>query len=325
MRRRDFIAGLSSVAALPFGARAQQPTTPVIGILLDGFSGTATEYLQNFRDGMRELGYEDKRNVKFEYRFADGHLDRLPMLAGELIDLNPSVIVSAGTMANLAARRATRAIPVVMASGADPVGFGLIASHNRPSGNVTGLANFAELLVSKQIELLRELMPRLSRVGVLINPNNPLHVPQLKESQAAAAQVRLYASFFEIHAPEELDSTFAAISQQKFDGLIVPPDYLFLNHRRHLADLASSFRMATIYGYREHVVEGGLMSYGPNLPASYRRAATYVDKILRGAQPADLPVEQPTKFDLTINLKTAKALGLIIPETLLATADEVIQ
>jgi putative tryptophan/tyrosine transport system substrate-binding protein len=325
MRRREFIAGLAGAAAWPVAAWGQQLTAPLIGILLDGSSETATEYLQNFRDGMRELGYEDKRTVKLEYRFADGHLDRLPMLAGELIDLNPSVIVSAGTMANLAAKRATRTIPVVMASGADPVGFGLIASLNRPGGNVTGLANFAELLVSKQIELLREMMPRLSKVGVLINPNNPLYVPQMKESQAAAVQVRLHASFFEIHAPEELDSTFTAISQQKFDGLIVPPDYLFLNHRRRLADLALLFRTATIYGYREHVAEGGLMSYGPNLPASYRRAATYVDKILRGAKPADLPVEQPTKFDLTINLKTANALGLTIPETLLATAEEVIQ
>jgi putative ABC transport system substrate-binding protein len=250
---------------------------------------------------MRELGYEDKRNVKFESRFAEGHLDRLPMLVGELIDLNPSVIISAATAASLAAKRATRTIPIVMPSSADPVGFGIIASLNRPGGNVTGLANFGELLVSKQFELLHELMPQLSRVGVLINPENILHVPQLKESRAAAAQLRLDASFFEIRTPDELDSTF------------------------YLADLALSFRMPAIYGYRECVVEGGLMSYGPNLPASYRRAATYVNKILRGANPADLPVEEPTKIDLAINLKTAKALGLNVPDKLLALADEVIE
>jgi putative ABC transport system substrate-binding protein len=325
MKRREFIARLGSTAAWPLVARAQQPTMPVIGILLDASSGTATEILQSFRDGMRELGYEDKRNVKFEYRFAEGHLDRLPMLVGELIDLNPSVIVSAATAASLAAKRATRTIPIVMPSSADPVGFGIIASLNRPGGNVTGLANFAELLVSKQFELLRELMSQLSRVGVLINPENILHVPQLKESRAAAAQLRLDASFFEIHAPDELDSTFAAIRLQKIDGLVVSPDYLFLLHRRHLADLALSFRMPAIYGYREYVVEGGLMSYGPNLPASYRRAATYVDKILRGAKPGDLPVEQPTKFDLAINLTTARTLGIEVPPTLLALADEVIQ
>jgi ABC-type uncharacterized transport system substrate-binding protein len=326
MRRREFItlAG-GAIVMWPFAARAQRPTTPVIGILISGSMVTNTKNLQSFRDGMRELGYEDGRNIKFEYRFADSDLDRLPTLAAELVDLNPGEIVSASTAANLAAKRATLTIPVVMATSADPVGFGLVASLNRPGGNVTGLANFAELLASKQIDFLRELMPRLSRVGILINLNNPVHVPQLKETQTAATRASLYLALFEIRAPDELDSAFTAISQQNIDGLIVPPDTLFLNYRRHIADLAILTRTATIYGYREHVVEGGLMSYGPDLPASYRRAATYVDKILRGAKPADLPVEQPTKIDLIINLKTAKALGLQVPPTLLAAADEVIE
>jgi putative ABC transport system substrate-binding protein len=286
---------------------------------------TNTQNLQSFLGGMRELGYDDGRNIKFEYRFAENDLDRLPMLAAELVDLNPRVIVSSPMPANLAAKRATRTIPIVMATGADPVGFGLVASLNRPGGNVTGLANFAELLASKQIDFLRELVPRLSRVGILINLNNPVHVPQLKETRTAATQASLYLAMFEIGGPDELDSAFTAVSQQNIDGLIVPPDTLFLNHRRQIADLAISTRTTAIYGYREHVVEGGLMSYGPHLPASYRRAATYVDKILRGATPADLPVEQPTKIDLTINLKTAKALGLQVPPTLLAAADEVIE
>jgi putative ABC transport system substrate-binding protein len=298
---------------------------PLIGYLTAGSIATNTKNLESFRDGMSELGYEDGRNIKFEYRFADSHLDRLPLLAAELVDLNPNVIVSGSMPASLAVKRATLTIPIVMASAADPIGFGLIASLNRPGGNVTGLANFAELLASKQIDFLRELMPRLSRVGILINLNNPLHVSQLKECQTAATRVSLYLALFEIRTPDDLDNAFTAISQQNIDGLIVPPDTLFLNYARHIADLAISTRTATICGFREHVVEGGLMSYGPDLPASYRRAATYVDKILRGAKPADLPVEQPTKIDLIINLRTAKALGLQVPPTLLATADEVIE
>jgi putative tryptophan/tyrosine transport system substrate-binding protein len=325
MKRRAFIAGLGSAAAWPLATAAQQPTAPVIGILLSGSSAANAKNLESFRDGMRNLGFEDGRNVKFQYRFADSHLDRLPALAAELIDLKPSLIVTAPTFANLAAKRATRTVPVVMATGADPVGFGLVASLNHPGGNVTGLANFAELLASKQIEFLRRLMPQLSRVGMLINLDDPLHEPQVREGQAAAAQVSLPLALFGIHTPEELDNTFAEISRQKIDGLMVPPDTLFLNERKHIADLAASFRTAAIYGYREHVMEGGLMSYGPDLRSSYRRAATYVDKILGGAKPADLPIEQPTKIDLVINLTTAKALDLQVPPTLLALADEVIE
>jgi putative ABC transport system substrate-binding protein len=326
MNRRDFITLAGGVTVMwPLVARAQQPTAAVVGILNAGSIATTTKYLQSFRDGMRELGYEDGRNIKFEYRFADSDLDRLPLLAAELVDLKPSVIVSSPMPANLAAKRATRTIPIVMATGADPVGFGLVASLNRPGGNVTGLSNFAELLAAKQIDFLRELMPRLSRVGILINLNNPVHLPQLKETQMAATQASLSLAMFEIHGPDELDGAFTAISQQNVDGLIVPPDTLFLNRRRQIADLAISTRTAAIYGYREHVVEGGLMSYGPDLPASYRRAAAYVDKILRGAKPADLPVEQPTKIDLIINLKTAEALGIQVPPTLLAAAHEVIE
>jgi putative tryptophan/tyrosine transport system substrate-binding protein len=262
---------------------------------------------------------------RFEFRFADGYLDRLPDLAIELVRLNPHVIVSTPLPAHLAARKATSTIPIVMATGADPVGFGLVASLSHPGGNVTGLANFAEILASKQIDFLREMLPRLMRLGLLVNVTNQLHVAQLRETKIAAETSGILLVPVEVSSPDKVDSAFAMLGRESVEALLVPPDTTFYSRRRQIADLAARTRLPAIYGYREHVEDGGLMSYGPDIPDQYRRAANYVDKILKGAQPADLPVEQPTKIELVINLKTATALGLTIPPTLLARADEVIE
>jgi ABC-type uncharacterized transport system substrate-binding protein len=324
--RRAFITLLGGAAAAwPLSARAQQPVMPVVGVLCAGTAQALERYLASFREGMRRLGYVEGSNVRFEFRFADGYLDRLPDLAIELVRLNPHVIVSTPLPAHLAARKATSTIPIVMATGADPVGFGLVTSLSHPGGNVTGLANFAEMLASKQIDFLREMLPHLMRLGLLVNVTNQLHVPQLRETKIAAEANGILLVPVEVGSPDKVDSAFAMLGREGVEALLVPPDTTFYSRRRQIADLAARTRLPAIYGYREHVEDGGLISYGPDIPDQYRRAANYVDKILKGAQPADLPVEQPTKIELVINLKTAKALGLDVPPTLIARADEVIE
>ena len=326
MRRREFLTLIGCAAASwPVVGHAQQQITPLVGVLCTGTAEALERYLASFREGMHELGYVEGSNIRFEFRFADGYLDRLPDLANELVRLNPRVIVSTPLPANIAARKATSAIPIVMASGADPVGFGLVASLSHPGGNVTGLANFAEMLASKQIDLLREMLPHLARFGLLVNVTNQLHEPQLRETKMAAEALGILLVPVEVSRPDQLDSVFATLGAERVEGLLVPPDTTFYSRRREIADLAAKTRLPAIYGYREHVEVGGLMSYSPDLAGQYRLAASYVDKILKGAQPADLPVEQPTKIELVINLKTATALGLTIPPTLLASADEVIE
>jgi len=234
------------------------------------------------------------------------------------------VIVSAPVPANLAVSKATSTIPIVMANGADPVSFGLVQSLSHPGGNVTGLTNFAEGLASKQIDIMRELLPHLARVGALINVDNPLHVPQWRETQAAAANASLALLHFDYRVPDDLERAFDYFTREKVEAVLVPPDVTFAAQRVRIAGLAANARLPTIYFLRESVVDGGLLSYGPNIVEMYRRAAVFVDKILKGAKPGELPVERPTKIELVINLKTAKALGLSIPSTLLARADEVI-
>ena len=325
MRRREFISLLGGAAAWPLAARAQQREMPLVGILCAGTAQALERYLASFREGMRRLGYVEGSNVRFEFRFADGYLERLPALAIELAHLNPRVIVSTPLPAHLAARKATSTIPIVMASGADPVGFGLVASLSHPGGNVTGLANFAEILASKQIDLLREMLPGLARIGLLVNVTNQLHVPQLRQTKIAAEATGLLLVPVEVGSPDKLEAAFKMLGTERVEALLVPPDTAFHSRRRQIAELAATTRLPAIYGYREHVEDGGLISYGPDIPDQYRRAATYVDKILKGTQPADLPVEQPTKIELVINLKTARALGLEVPPTLLARADEVIE
>ena len=326
MRRRDFITLIGGAAVTwPAVGLAQQQVIPVVGVLYAGTAQAVERYLASFREGMRQLGYVEGGNVRFELRFADGYLDRLPDLANELVRLNPRVIVSAPLPAHLAARKATSTIPIVMATGADPVGFGLVASLSHPGGNVTGLANFAEMLASKQIDLLREMMPHLARFGLLVNVTNQLHVPQLRETKIAAEAAGVLLVPVEVSNPDKLDSAFATLDAERVEGLLVPPDTTFFSRRAQIAGLAATTRLPAIYGYREHVEVGGLMSYGPDPADQYRRAAIYVDKILKGAQPAELPVEQPTKIELVINRKTATTLGLTIPPTLLARADAVIE
>jgi putative tryptophan/tyrosine transport system substrate-binding protein len=326
MKRRKFIALLGGAAAAwPLAARAQQPAIPMVGFLSAGSAQAVERDLAGFRDGIRRLGYVEGNNVQFEFRYADGYLDRLPDLALDLVRLNPRVIVSAPLPAHLAARRATSTIPIVMATGADPVGFGLVASLSHPGGNVTGLANFAETLAAKQIDLLREMVPRLARFGLLVNVTNPLHVPQLRETKIAGEAAGIVLVPVEVADPDKLESAFDTLQRERVEALLVSPDVSFYSRRRQIAELTATTRLPAIYGYQHHVEEGGLMSYGPDIPDQYRRAASYVDKILRGARPSELPVEQPTKFELVINLKSAKALGLEVPPTLVARADEVIE
>jgi putative ABC transport system substrate-binding protein len=325
MRRREFIAGLSGAMFWPLTVRAQQPSMPVIGFLQAGSPNSTGDYFDGLRDAMRQLGYIEGRNIRFESRFADGVIERLPELAAELVTLKPSVIVSGPLPANLAVQKATSTIPIVMGTGADPVGFGVVKSLAHPGGNITGIANFAEELASKQLDVVRELLPRLSRVGVLINVTNPLHVPQWRETQTAAAKAGIGLVPFEIQKAEQLEAAFAAFTGERVDAVLVPPDITFTTNHLRILELAASARLPAIYFNPLQARTGGLMSYGPDLVEGYRRAASYVDKILKGAKPADLPIEQPTKFALVINLKTAKALGLEIPPQLLARADEVIE
>jgi len=330
MRRREFItlvggAAVTGLAAWPVATGAQESKPILIAILLAASAASASSQLDAFRDAMRQLGYIEGRNVRFEYRFADGVVDQLPRLAAELIALDPNVILSGPLPAHLALQRATSTIPIVMGTGADPVGFGLVKSLARPGGNITGLANFAEELASKQLDLIRQLLPRLSRVGVLINVTNPLHVPQWRETQAAATKAAIALMPFEIERAGQLEAAFAMFVQERVDALLVPPDFIFYTDRRLIAELAAAARLPAVYFLRAQVEDGGLMSYGPDLREGFRRAATYVDKILKGAKPGDLPVEQPTKIELVINLKTAKVLGLEIPPQLLARADDVIE
>jgi putative ABC transport system substrate-binding protein len=327
MKRREFIAlaagAAAAIATKPLGA--QQAPRVVIGVLHANSEAVTSKQLGVFKAAMRQLGYVEGNNVHFEHRFAEGVLERLPDLAAELVRMNPRIIVSAPVPANLAARKATSTIPIVMADGADPVGFGLVESLSRPGGNVTGLTNFAEDLAAKQLDVMRELLPHLERVAALINVTNPLHLPQWRETQSAAGRAAVALVPFEIGSPDQLPQAFAAFTQAKAEALLVPPDATFGTHRKRIARLAIEARLPAIFFSRESVEDGGLLSYGPNPEDNYRRAASFVDRILKGARPADLPVERPTKFELAINLKTAGVLGLTIPPSLLTRADEVIE
>jgi putative ABC transport system substrate-binding protein len=326
MRRREFMTVVGGAATfIPLSAWAQQSQPPLIGVLNAASAETMASSIEALRAALSRLGYVEGRNIRFEFRYADGFLDRLPALAEDLVQLNPRVIVSGPLPASLAVRKVTATIPIVMSTGADPVGFGLVQSLSHPGGNVTGLSNFAEELASKQIDVIRELLPHVARVAALVNVANPLHLPQLRETQAAAAKASLALVQFEFRVPADLARAFAEFVSAKAEALLVPPDITFGTHRVRIAELAAEARLPAIYGDRRAVESGGLLSYGPNVVENYRRSAAYVDKILRGAKPADLPVEQPTKIELVINLKTAKALGLTVPQTLLNRADEVIE
>jgi putative ABC transport system substrate-binding protein len=328
MRRRAFIAALAGAAAMPFATRAQQQAAkvPQIGFLGVTSASDRPSLLDAFRQGLRELGWIEGQNIVIDYRFAEGRLDRLPELAAELVRLKVDVIVSLGTQGVTAASNASGTIPIVMIGVRDPVGIGLIASLARPGGNVTGVSGSAGLeIVAKQLELLKETVPKANRVAVLSNPANAYHQLAIRDMNVAARSLGVQLQILEARGPVEFDGAFAAMSKQRAGALLVVSDVIFNNHQTRLVDLAARGRLPASFGVRESVEAGGLMSYGTSFLDLHRRSAAYVDKILKGAKPADLPVEQPTKFELVINLRTAKALGLTIPATLLSRADEVIE
>jgi ABC-type uncharacterized transport system substrate-binding protein len=303
-------------------ANAQQPGKGYrVGVI-------ATTYLppfDAFREGLRALGYVEGQNLALEYRWAEQQLQLFPELAADLVRRKVDVIVTWGTPAAQAAKNATGTIPIVMAAIGDAVGTGLVTSLARPGGNITGLSTLNPDLEGKRLQLLKEAVPTASRIAILWNPTNPLHALVLKDAQVAAEQLGMQLQSVELQNPPDLEGAFAAMTLQHADALIVAPDNFFVLNRRRLAELAIQHHLPAIYLHAEHVYAGGLMAYGPNYHDLLRRAATYVDKILKGAKPGDLPVEQPMKFELVINLKTAHALGLTIPPSLLFQADEVMR
>ena len=326
--RREFIGTLAGgLLAAPLAAEAQQAAKVArIGIL--GGSAAPTPLREAFLQGLRDLGYVEGRTVVIEYRFDEEKLERLPALAAELVALKVDVIVTGSTPAALAAKQATRTLPIVFVAVGDPVGSGLVTSLARPGGNVTGLSNLAPELVGKCLELLKQAVPGVSRVAVLWQPGavgERTEKDMLKEAEVAARALGVRLQFVEARGPEDFDRAFSDMTRARAGALTVLGSAMFFSERRRLVDLAAKNRLPAVYPWREFVDAGGLMAYGPDLADLFRRAATYVDKILKGAKPADLPVEQPTKFELVINLKTAKALGLTIPPSLLGRADQVIE
>jgi putative ABC transport system substrate-binding protein len=332
MERRAFIGGLAGgLLAPPLAAEAQGArTVPRIGVLTSGVLGSPeTERgLDAFRQGLRELGYVQGQNILIEYRAADGKLERLPRLATELARLKVDVILAGATPAARAAQKATTTIPIVASSMGDPVGDGLVASLARPGGNITGTTFLGPELVPKRLELLKEALPKVTRVAALLHPDafgERTMRDMVKDTEAAARALGVQLQVVEVRGPDEFDGAFSMMVRQHADALIVFASVMLFGQRRPIVALAAKRRLPAMFNNRESVEIGGLISYGVSLTDLSRRAATYVDKILKGAKPADLPVEQPNKFELVINLKTAKALGLTIPQSLLQRADEVIQ
>ncbi len=329
MKRREFIAVLSGAAvAWPLGGSAQQAAKIARIGYLTGNLAANPHTREAFLQGLRDLGYIEDRNLEIEYRDVEGKYERLPALAAELVALKVDVILAAGTPQPLAAKQATRTIPIVFAGAADPVGSGLVTSLARPGGNVTGLSLLSPELVGKCLEQLKQAVPGVSRVAVLWQPGGSgerTEKDMLKGAEVAGRALGVRLQFVEARGPADFDRAFSDMTRARAGALTVLASNMFVGERRRLVDLAAKNRLAAVYPLREFVDAGGLMAYGPDLVDVFRRAATYVDKILKGAKPADLPVEQPTRFELVINLKTAKALGLQIPPTLLTRADEVIE
>ena len=315
-----------TLAACGAVVEAQQPTKIArIGFLAATSPSAISARVEAFRQGLRELGYVEGKNIVIESRYAEGNLDRLPGLAAELISLHVDVIVTAGAANTHAAKEATKIIPIIMALDSDPVGAGFIASLARPGGNITGLSTLAPEISGKQLELLKEIVPKLSRLAVLGNSTTPANAQALREIELPAGTFRVKLQYLDIRDPKDIETAFRAASKGRAEALLALASPLFVIQRTQLTDLAVKNRLPAIYDRREFVDDGGLMSYGTNFADMSRRAATYVDKILKGRKPADLPVEQPIKFELIINLKAAKQIGLTIPPNVLARADKVIK
>jgi putative ABC transport system substrate-binding protein len=304
---------------------AQQGKIPRIGFLGGPSASALSKRLEGFRQGLRELGYVEGKNIVIEYRYAEGKQDRLPALATELVRLKEDAILTGGPLSTRAAKEATTTIPIVMAFDNDPVGNGFVASLSRPGGNVTGLSTHYPEVSGKQLELLKEIVPKLLRVAVIGNSNEPGNAQALKETQLAAGAFGVQLQYLEVRSPSEIETAFQAASKARVDAALVLAGAVFFSQRPRVAELAIKSRMPAVYQASEYVDAGGLMSYGVNITDLFRRAATYVDKILKGAKPADLPVEQPTKFEFIVNLKAAKQIALTIPPNVLARADKVIR
>jgi putative ABC transport system substrate-binding protein len=326
--RRAFVSTTTlGLLAAPLIAEAQQPSTKTARIGYLSLRSGPEHFEEAFRQGLRELGYVEGQNISVEYRWADWKPDRIPALAEELVRLKVDVIVSTGggTVTALAVKKAVKTIPVVFVSGGDPVSAGLVASLDRPGGNLTGVSNLTSELNGKRLELLKQAVPGVSRVAVLVNPTRSTAGAVLKELEGAARTLKVKLQVLEARDPEAIDGAFAAMKRERADALLVANDPMFFGQRERIVGLAAKSRLPGIFEWREFAEAGGLLSYGTSVADAYRRLAGYVDKILKGAKPADLPVEQPTRFELVINLKTAKALGLTIPPSFVLRADHVIQ
>lgn len=323
MRRRGFITLLAGAwAGWPLAAHAQQPSkTITVGVLASRMLPT----VRRLAAGLRDLGYTEDQNLRIEYRFAEGHDERYPALASQLVALPVDVIVTSGTPAALAAKRATGKIPIVMATIGEAVGTGVVPNLARPGGNITGFTGLNLELEGKRLALLKELLPHLSRVGMLANKTNPLFDISWRTLRPAAKDLGLTLELFEVHNREDIEGALRQLEQARPDGVVVPADTLLLSRRREIAATMAKSRLPAIYAFQEYAEVGGLMIYGANFGAMFERAAGYVDKIVKGAKPGDLPVQQATEFELTINLKGAAALGLKVPSSLIARADKLIE
>jgi putative ABC transport system substrate-binding protein len=326
MRRRDFITLLGGAASWPLAAHAQQSAVPVVGFLNSASPSAWKPYLEAFRQGVNEAGYVEGRTVAIEYRWAEGQYERLPSLAADLVRRKVAVIVATGgTPPALAAKAATKTIPIVFTIGADPVKLGLVASLNRPGGNVTGVNQFVSQMEGKRLGLLREVVPSAALIAVLLNPTNPNAATQLKDVQEAARALGQQIHILHASSEAELEAAFATAREVGCGGLLVAADPFFNSRRTYIIALAARHAIPAIYEQREHALAGGLMSYGTNLSDGYRQVGIYTGRILKGEKPADLPVAQAIKFEFIINLTTAKALGIVVPPMLSARADEVIE
>jgi putative ABC transport system substrate-binding protein len=326
MRRRGFIGLMGGVVAWPFAARAQQAASVRRIGFLSPFSPVDTRlWNKAFLQGLRDAGWVDGKNITIEYRYAEGRIDRLPALIADLIQLKVEIIVTNVTVDTLAAKSATTEIPIVMLAVGDPVAVGIVKSLGRPGGNITGLSQMTPDLTGKRMELLKEIVPKISSVAVLFNPEDPLSVLDRSEAQLSAQKLGIEARSLEVRSTGDFDTAFEETARSHAGAVVVMPSPVFFDNLSRIADFAKQNQLPSTFHLREFAVAGGLVSYGVDRSDLFRRSASYVDKILKGAKPADLPIEQPTKFELAINLKTAKAIGLTIPPNVLGIADEVIE